>query len=81
MAGSPLLGLRASETSWIEVRDARGEVLLARNLSAGESVSLDGALPLRVTVGNAAATQVSFRGQAVALAASTRENVARLELQ
>lgn len=80
-APSGLLGLRVTDTSWIEVRDAQGQVLLARRLSAGETASLDGALPLRVTVGNAAGTQVTFRGQPVSLAASTRENVARLELQ
>ena len=41
---------------------------------------LDGALPLRVTIGNAAATQLAFRGQPVNLASRTRDNVARLEL-
>lgn len=76
-----LLGLRASEASWVEVRDAQGQVIMARHLVAGEAVSLDGRLPLRLTVGNAAATQITFRGQAVSLSESTRENVARLELK
>jgi cytoskeleton protein RodZ len=44
-------------------------------------VALDGAMPLRVKVGNAAGTQLSFRGVTVDLAASTRDNVARLELK
>jgi cytoskeleton protein RodZ len=48
---------------------------------AGESVGLDGPLPIRLTIGNAAATQVAFRGQQVDLAARTRDNVARVELQ
>jgi cytoskeleton protein RodZ len=43
-------------------------------------VDLDGALPLRVTIGNAAATQVSFRGQPVDLSANTLGNVARIQL-
>ena len=80
-APAGLLGLRATDLSWIEVRDAQGQILLARRLLAGETASVDGALPLRVTVGNAAGTEVTFRGQPVSLAASTRENVARLELQ
>lgn len=76
----PLL-LRASGDSWVEVRDAGGRVLLSRMLQAGEAVGLDGALPLRATIGNAGGTQVSFRGKPVELAAFTRDNVAKLELK
>ena len=77
---SGILQLRSAEESWVEVRDARGQMLLSRNLQAGESVGLDGALPLRLTIGNAAATELAFRGQPVNLAGRTRDNVARLEL-
>ena len=80
MAVSGMLQIRCAEESWVEVRDARGQVLLSRNVQPGESVGLDGALPLRVTIGNAAATQLAFRGQPVNLAGRTRDNVARLEL-
>ncbi len=75
-----ILQLRCAEESWVEVRDARGQSLLSRNVQPGESVGLDGALPLRVTIGNAAATQLAFRGQPVSLSGRTRDNVARLEL-
>lgn len=80
VSAAGVLQLRCVEESWIEVRDARDQVLLSRNVQPGESVGLDGALPLRVTVGNAAATQLAFRGQPVNLASRTRDNVARLEL-
>jgi cytoskeleton protein RodZ len=80
-APAALLWLRASEPSWVEIRDGAGRVLLARTLQAGESLSLDGGLPLRLTVGNAAATTVSLRGRAVDLAAAARDNVARLTLE
>lgn len=72
--------LRCSESTWIEARDGRGQVLLFRTVQAGETLGLDGALPIRLVIGNAAATQVAFRGQPVDLAARTRDNVARLEL-
>jgi cytoskeleton protein RodZ len=75
------LAIRVSETSWVEVQDGRGTMLLSRSVQPGESVGLDGAPPLRLTVGNAAGTQLVFRGQPVDLAASTRDNVARLELK
>lgn len=80
MAVSGMLQIRCTEASWVEVRDARGQVLLSRNVQPGEGLGLDGALPLRVTIGNAAATQLAFRGQPVNLAGRTRDNVARLEL-
>jgi cytoskeleton protein RodZ len=74
------LTLRTSAESWVEVLDAKGQTLLSRLVQPGETVGLDGDLPLRVTVGNAAVTQLVFRGRPVDLAASTRDNVARLRL-
>ncbi|CAG1017044.1 partial Cytoskeleton protein RodZ, partial [Burkholderiaceae bacterium] len=67
--------------SWVEVRDARSTVLLARMLEPGETVALDGVAPLKLKIGNAGATEVMFRGQPMDLAPSTRDNVARLELK
>jgi cytoskeleton protein RodZ len=80
-AAAGLLTLRTSAESWVEVRDGGGQLLLSRTLAAGESAVLDGAVPLRLTIGNAEATQVVFRGQPVTLPAVTRDNVARLELK
>lgn len=80
-ATQALLTLRATtQPSWIEVRDAKGQLVLSRTLAAGESADVEGALPLRVIIGNAAATQVSFRGEPVSLE-TARENIARLELK
>lgn len=80
-AVSALVQLRTSKASWIEARDARGATLVSRTVLPGESVSLDGRLPIRMTIGNAAATQLDFRGEAVDLKPSTRDNIARVELQ
>lgn len=83
-AAPPVAGvlvLRASAESWVEVLDARGQPLLSRVLLPGEAVGLDGALPIKLTIGNAGATEVSFRGRSVDLAPRTRDNVARLELK
>jgi cytoskeleton protein RodZ len=79
-AGAGLLGVRVSSESWVEVQDARGQTLLSRKVAAGEALGLDGEVPLRLTIGNAAATQVTFRGQPVDLSANTVANVARLQL-
>lgn len=76
-----LLVLRADQASWVEVADGQGRTLLSRTVMPGERVGLDGTPPLRLTVGNAGATEVRFRGSVVDLAAATRDNVARLELK
>lgn len=84
MQATPTVGalqLRTTEASWVEVRDGKGQVLLSRTVQPDELVGLDGAPPMRLTIGNAAATQLSFRGQAVNLTPNTRDNVARVELQ
>jgi len=79
-AAAGLVQLRTTEASWIDARDAGGQVLLSRTVLPGESVGLDGALPIRLLIGNAAATQLAFRGRPVDLAARTRDNIARIEL-
>jgi len=81
VAGDGPVTLRAVQASWVSARDVNGTVLLSRLLQAGEAVTVDGAMPLRLTIGNAAGTELDFRGQKVDLVARTRDNVARLELQ
>jgi len=81
VAGSGVLHLSASSSSWIEVFDGRGRPLLSRTLQPGEDVALDGAPPFKLTVGNAAATRLRFHGEAIDLVARARNNVARIELK
>jgi cytoskeleton protein RodZ len=75
-----VLQLRASSESWVEVLDGKGQTLMSRLVQPGEIVGLDGAMPLKLRIGNAGATQVSFRGRTLDLSAHTRDNVARLDL-
>jgi cytoskeleton protein RodZ len=78
-AAGGLLAINTSGSSWIEVQDATGKLLLSRTVQAGEALQLDGAVPLRVKVGNAAVTRMSFRGQPVPMA--SKDNVVRVELK
>ena len=80
-AAASLIEFRVSGESWIGVLDASGATLLQRKLEPGEFVGLDGTPPFRLTIGNAAVTQLNYRGRAVDLKASTRDNVARLVLE
>ncbi|MFM7533388.1 MAG: helix-turn-helix domain-containing protein [Rubrivivax sp.] len=74
------LRIVASQASWIELRDPRGQVLMSRLLASGESVELAQASAANLTVGNAAATQLWVDGRAIDLRRHTRENVARVDL-
>jgi len=75
------LQVNAIADTWVEVLDAQGRPLLSRTVVAGESVGLDGAMPMHVKVGNVRGTKLVLRGDNVDLAPYTRDNVARLELK
>lgn len=79
-APASALTIRASQATWVGVRDAQGQVLMSRILSAGETVGVDGARPLSVKIGNVAGTEVSWKGAPVDLQALQRSNVATFDL-
>jgi len=79
--GVELVVFRATGSSWVQVVDRRGAVVLQRLLGAGESVAANGGAPLMVTVGSASVTTVEVRGRAVDLAPLARDNVARFEVK
>ena len=80
-AAAGILTFSATSQSWVEVTDARGTVLLRRNLVAGEIVGASGSLPMSAVVGRADATRVEVRGKALDLIPVTRDNVARFEVK
>jgi cytoskeleton protein RodZ len=80
LPASPLT-ITATGESWVEVIDAQGRTLVSRSMPAGETVDLDGPAPFKLRIGNAVGTRVTFKGQIVSLASSTKDNVARLELK
>lgn len=78
-AEGAVLRLVASETSWAEITNGTGTVVLQRLLQAGERVEFSAAPPYSVVLGNAGGVQVSVRGRAFNAAAIARNNVARFE--
>jgi len=76
-----LLAFNATATSWVQVKDARGAVVLQKNLNAGESVQVSAALPVSVVVGRPDVTTLQVRGQAFDLPAVARGNAARFEVK
>lgn len=83
-ADSPVAGpvvLRTTGDSWVEVRDARGKVLLSRTVPAGEVIGLDGQFPMKLRIGIAKSAQVTLRGEPVDLAPFTRGLIANVVLK
>lgn len=72
--------LQALQATWVQVIDGGGQTLMERLVPAGETVILTAAPPLRLKIGNAAGTELSFRGQPVDLKAAARNNIANLTL-
>ncbi|MFG6462770.1 helix-turn-helix domain-containing protein [Roseateles sp. DXS20W] len=79
-AAGSALRVTASADSWIEIVDARGQIVLSRVLRQGEQQDFSGAAPYKVRVGNVGGTRIEWRGSVVDLAARANNNVARLEL-
>lgn len=79
-ATGPALRVSASADSWIEIVDAKGQIVLSRVLRQGEQQDLAGTAPYKVRVGNVGGTKIEWRGSVVDLAARASNNVARLEL-
>jgi len=72
----------ARDDTWVSVTQAGGKQLLHRTVKAGETVALNGNLPLAVVVGRAAGVQVQVRGKPFDLAPLTRSGgVARFDVK
>ena len=80
-AQPPMLLLRFSGRSWVEVTDASGKILLSELISAGAERELNGAAPLTVVIGDANVTAVDVHGEAFNLQPFTRNNVARFTVR
>jgi len=80
-AGEAPLVLTFKGTSWAEVKDAKGRVVLQMTGGAGMTQTVSAIPPLELALGNARDVGVTFRGQALDLSAYTRGNVARVSLQ
>ena len=68
-------------TSWLEVRDRTGTVVLSMTGIAGTTHDVAVSPPGELVLGNAAAVDATWRGKSVDLASYTKQNVARVRLE
>ena len=80
-AGGPdLVAFTASAETWLTVRDASGKPLINRALASGETVKLNGEVPLSVTVGRKDAVTVTVRGEPFDHKSLSKTTVARFQV-
>ena len=78
---SAIVSLELLDECWIEVRDARGKVLLAKMGYATDRFFLEGQEPFAILLGNAPAVRLSYNGEPLDVSAYAHGNVARFELR
>jgi cytoskeleton protein RodZ len=67
--------------SWLEVRDASGQALVAETQPGGSDRKLKGMPPFALVVGNAQAVRLTYNGKPVDLAPHVVNTIARLKLE
>jgi cytoskeleton protein RodZ len=68
-------------TSWIEVRDAKGTIVLSTMGYPGATHAVGGAFPMDVVLGNAEAVAVTFNGAPFDTSSYVKQNVAKFRIQ
>ena len=78
---SDILKMELSAESWIEIYDVLGKKLYINLAKPGEKISLTGAAPFSVKLGNARAVSVNFNGKPFDTSKHTKAGVARFLLE
>ena len=80
MGARGLLKIEFTADSWVEVRDARGRLVLADLMTPEKGVNLDTYGPIEVLVGAVSASTVIFNGETQDLKTKAYQDVARITL-
>ncbi len=78
---SALLELTMKQSSWVQVKGAKGQTIFERIVPAGEVVTIREESPLNVVIGNASTAEVRVRGEPKDLQPFVRNNVARFQVE
>jgi cytoskeleton protein RodZ len=75
-----LISFSFAEECWLEVSDARGDVLVADLQSAGGSLQLQGVAPFDVKLGNSLAAKIELNGEKIVIAPALDTNVLSIKV-
>ncbi|MEK8090685.1 helix-turn-helix domain-containing protein [Thermithiobacillus plumbiphilus] len=79
-AASATLQLELTDEVWVDVKDASNKTLFKKLAKAGEQAKVEGQPPFRVVLGNAAAAQVWYNGNAFAVPGGRQGQVVRFSV-
>ena len=79
--GVSKLTMHFSQQTWVSVVDRDNKELVNKNKPAGSDEVVEATPPLKLIIGNAAATSLTYNGKSVDLGPHSRLNVARLTLE
>jgi cytoskeleton protein RodZ len=80
-ASDAVLAFSFAESSWVEVRDRDGRIVLSQLNPAGSQREVAGQPPFALVVGNSPRVTLQYKGKPVDLAPRSRDGVARLTLE
>jgi cytoskeleton protein RodZ len=75
------IDVRFEHESWLELRDAEGNVQYSGNSAAGSTRSFDLRAPVSVVVGNARGVRITYNGKPFDVASHAARNIARFTLE
>ena len=81
VAGGKTIRLHFNGDSWVEIRDARGRIVMQRLNAAGSDAEVSGRPPFAVIVGNAPEVRLYYDGRQFDLEPHTTVAVARFTLE
>ena len=79
-AETPVLKLKAKQDSWVQVKEAAGNVVFEKTIKAGSEQDVTATPPLKVVVGNAGGLELLLRGEPFDLKKVTKGSTARFEV-
>lgn len=79
--GERRMTLDFSDRSWVEIKDAKQQTILTGEFPGGTHQAVSGKPPFKLWIGRASAVSIQYGDKKVDLAASARDDVARLTLE
>jgi cytoskeleton protein RodZ len=79
--GVSKLTMHFSQQTWVSVLDRDNKEVVNKNKPAGSDEIVEATPPLKLIIGNAAATNLTYNGKSVDLGPHSKLNVARLTLE
>ena len=79
-ANAPLLKVKTTQDSWVQVKESAGPVVFEKTIKAGSEQDIAAKPPLKVVVGNAGGVVMWLRGEPFDLKKATKGSTARFEV-